>query len=86
MFADAACEGGPHLVVGKIGGFGIRIPGNVLRQRELRVDLRDEQLSLFLAVAGVIEGKDRAEHGENEDEPAHVREHAEAGSAQAMSG
>ena len=42
-------------------------------------------MSLFLAIAGVVEGKDCAEHRENEDKTAHVREQAEARSAQAMS-
>ena len=32
----------------------------------------------------MVEGEDRAEHGEDEHESAHVREHAEADSAQAM--
>ena len=80
------CQDGPHFVVRNIRGLGIRIPGEVLRQRETRLDLRDEQLRLLLAVAGTVEGEDGAEHGENEDESAHVHEHTQAGSGPALVG
>ena len=78
------CERRLHLVRRKTCGFGIRIPGEILRHGETRLDLRDEQLRLLLAVAGMVEGEDGAEHGENEHEPAHVHQHAQAGAGPAM--
>ena len=86
MAADAAASAARTLLSGTFAAWGSASQGMFCANESRESICETSSWACFWRSAGVIESKDRAEHGEHDHQSAHVREHAEAGSAQAVSG